>query len=102
MKLVNLIWIHINMLSSCSKDSYEPILLQYASYNNEHNPIENNQVNLLLPASDKPQLVISGVDEHYTISNSDETVASVTLTNNSFIDSIAFSTGSSTVTITIE
>ena len=100
MKLVNLIWVIIIMLSSCSKDSYEPILLQYAIYNDKPNPIENNQVNLLLPASGKTQLVIFGGDGHYAISNSDETISNVTLTNNSFMDIIPLSTGNSTVTIT--
>lgn len=100
MKLINLIWIIIIMVSSCSKDSYEPIQLHYATYNDKPNPIENNQVNLLFRTSDKTQLVIFGGDGHYTISNSDATIANVTLTNNSFIDIIPLSTGNSTVTIT--
>lgn len=99
MKLVNLIWIIIIMLSSCRKDSYEPIQLHYATYNDKPNPIENNQVNLLFPTSEMTQLVILGGDGHYAISNSDETIANVTLTNK-LINISPLSTGNSTVTVT--
>lgn len=99
MKLISLIWIIIIMLSSCSKDSYEPIQLHYAIFNNKPNPIENNQVNLQLPTSNKTQLIVFGGDGHYSISNSNEAVVNVAMTNES-IYITPLSIGNSTVTIT--
>lgn len=40
MKLTNLIWIIVLIMSSCSKDSYEPIQLYYDIYNDKPNPIK--------------------------------------------------------------
>ena len=69
MKLTNLIWIIVLIMSSCSKDSFEPIQLYYDIYNDKPNPIENNQISLLFPTFDKIKLVIMGGDGNYTVSN---------------------------------
>lgn len=98
MKLVNLIWIIIIMLSSCSKDSYEPIQLHYAIDNNKPNPIENNQVNLRFPTSDKTQLVIMGGDGNFTVTNTNEKTIAVSI-NNREVAIMPLTTGNSVVTI---
>lgn len=98
MKLVNLIWIIIIMLSSCSKDSYEPIQLHYAIDNDKPNPIENNQVNLRLPTSNKIQLVIMGGDGNFTVTNTNEKTITVSI-NNREVAIMPLTTGNSVVTI---
>lgn len=100
MKLINLIWIVAFILSSCSKDENEnnQIILHYSIINNKPNPIENNQINILFPTSDKIQLIIMGGDGNYTVSNSDEIVVDVRRKNN-FIDITPISIGSSIITV---
>jgi hypothetical protein len=81
MKLTNLIWIIVLIMSSCSKDSYEPIQLYYDIYNDKPNPIENNQISLLFPTFDNIKLVIMGGDGNYTVSNLDEAIVNVRMEN---------------------
>ncbi len=86
--------------TGCSKDDdNKPIQLYYAIYNDKSNPVENNRVSLLFPTSDKTQLIISGGDGHYAISNSDETVVNVTMESKQ-INIAPLSIGNSTVIIT--
>jgi len=98
MKLTNLIWIIVLIMSSCSKDSYEPIQLYYDIYNDKPNPIENNQISLLFPTFDKIKLVIMGGDGNYTVSNLDEAIVNVRM-ENKFIDITPLSIGSSIITV---
>lgn len=83
---------------SCSKDSNEPIQLHYAIYNDKPNPVIDNQVAILFPTSDKTQLVISGGDGNFSISNSDKTILNISI-NDRFIDITPLSIGDATVTI---
>lgn len=99
MKLVNLIWIIVFILSSCSKSENDQITLYYSIINDKPNPIENNQINLLFPTSDRTQLIIMGGDGNYTVSNLDETVVNVTI-ESKHINITPLSTGNTTVTIT--
>ena len=86
--------------TGCSKDDdKQPIQLYYAIYNDKPNPVEDNRVSLLFPASDKTQLIILGGDGHYAISNSDETVVNVTMESKQ-INMTPLSTGNSTAIIT--
>lgn len=98
MKLTNLIWIIVLIMSSCSKDSFEPIQLYYDIYNDKPNPIENNQISLLFPTFDKIKLVIMGGDGNYTVSNLDEAIVNVRM-ENKFIDITPLSIGSSIITV---
>lgn len=98
MKLTNLIWIIVLIMSSCSKDSYEPIQLYYDIYNDKPNPIENNQISLLFPTFDNIKLVIMGGDGNYTVSNLDEAIVNVRM-ENKFIDITPLSIGSSIITV---
>lgn len=94
-----LLFLLLATLAGCSKDDSEPIQLYYAIYDDKSNPVEDNRVLLLFPASDKTQLIIFGGDGHYAISNSDETVANVTM-ESKHINITPLSTGNSAVTIT--
>ena len=98
MKLTNLIWIIVLIMSSCSKDSYEPIQLYYDIYNDKPNPIENNQISFLFPTFDNIKLVIMGGDGNYTVSNLDEAIVNVRM-ENKFIDITPLSIGSSIITV---
>lgn len=95
-----LISVLLVILTGCSKDDdNKPIQLHYDIYNDKPNPVEDNLVSLLFPASGKTQLIIFGGDGHYAISNSDETVVNVTM-ESMHINITPLSTGNSTITIT--
>ena len=98
MKLTNLIWIIILIMSSCNKDNHEPIRLYYDIYNDKPNLIENNQISLLFPTFDNIKLVIMGGDGNYTVSNLDEAIVNVRM-ENKFIDITPLSIGSSIITV---
>lgn len=100
-KLSVIITILVTAISfvSCSKDNNEPIQLHYAIYNDKPNPVIGNQVVILFPTSDKTQLVVSGSDGNFVISNSDKTIIDVRM-NDRLIDVTPLSTGDATVSIT--
>lgn len=83
----------------CSKDSNEPIQLHYSIYNDKPNPVTGNQVLILFPTSEKTQLVVSGGDGNFAITNSDKTIIDVSI-NDRLIDITPLSTGDAFVSIT--
>ncbi len=74
-KLLSLLFLFI-VFAGCEKDdddSYHPIELQYAVFNDKPNPVTNNQLTINFPDETKKELVIFGGDGTYSINNSDET-----------------------------
>ena len=100
MKIVNLIWVLVFIISSCSKNKNEndPMTLCYSIFNDKPNPVIGNQVKIEYPALEKTQLVIIGGDGSFTISNSDATKLKVDI-NDRIIDLTPLSTGEITLTI---
>lgn len=98
MKVVNLIWVLVFIISGCSKNENDPIMLCYSIFNDKPNPVIGNQVKIEYPALEKTQLVIIGGDGSFTISNSDATKLKVDI-NDRLIDLTPLSTGEITLTI---
>lgn len=98
MKIANLIWVLVFIISSCSKNENDPITLCYSIINDKPNPVIGNQVKIEYPVLEKTQLVIIGGDGSFTISNSDATKLKVDI-NDRLIDLTPLSTGEVTLTI---
>lgn len=85
--------------TGCSEDSNDPIQLHYTIYNDNPNPVTDNQVAILFPTSDKTQLEISGGDGNFSVSNSDKTKLNVSI-DRRFIDITPLSIGEAIIVIT--
>lgn len=98
--LLDILWMSLLavFIVSCSKDDIEPIQLHYATYGDKPTPVVDNQVSILFPTSGKIQLLVSGGDGDFTISNSDKTKLDVSL-DDRFMDITPLSTGNTMVTV---
>lgn len=97
MKVLNLLFILIFILSGCSKNDIEPITLCFAIINDKPNPIIDNQVELQYPA-ENIQLLILGGDGNFAINNSDETKLRISA-NDKLMTLTVLSVGVAIVTI---
>jgi|GEM_PF-1331944 len=87
------------LCSSCGKDDdVLPIQLNYAIFNDQSNPVANNLVTIDFPTETKTELIISGGDGIYSVSNTDNTKLSV-ISNNDSLELIPLAPGNVIVTI---
>lgn len=87
------------LTTSCTKNDSQPIELYSVGYDDQTNPVIDNQVEIRFPALEKTQLRISGGDGNFAVTNSNENILMMTLIDNA-IDITPLTIGNSVVTIT--